>query len=171
MVLQAKRYTQVKTNNYMRILVLFFLIIILKTVDSQNVITYTHGCNGDCTFSYDNNCGPPKDSIIETLRIHIANKRWYSNDIQLSRQKADSIDSFIKSNYNTIKELSNEADENQRAQFVPPAPICFDYEDFKIYVNDSLIKYRLLNKEMDEHGVFLRNDGIIVFNELKKILR
>jgi hypothetical protein len=163
----------------MRIFLLFIFLITIQTAycqksgktTYQKAITYRHGCHGNCNMSYEPDCGLKKDSIIEVIYVTKTAGIYFVNDRQLSQQQAQSLDTLLLNQFGNLKLLVSELDKQSKLQFIPPDPVCYEFEEYQISYKGSTIKYKVLSQEADAYGNFLREKDIRIFKELNKLLK
>jgi len=166
----------------MRLFISLILMFILNNTYSQDLrgtlklLTYIKGCHGSCNYSYADyskieNCGLEKDSIIEIINVFRVNGELYINGRLITKQKADTLESFLKNKSVQIMKLVTDVTIEKNAQFIPPRATCFEFEEFQIYQDKSLISCIILNDDKNENGSFLRQEDIEIFKTLKKIIK
>lgn len=153
------------------------LILFLITIESYcqdkpiQILTYRHGCHGNCDFSYNDSCGLRKDSIIEIIKIVKLNNKYYQNGKLIDNQKLDSLEIFITNNLTIIKGLVTDIKEYSHATFIPPDASCFEFEEYTIHKNDKVYFYKLLNKELSKFGYFIHDNELDFFRRLNKFIK
>ncbi len=163
----------------MRIFLLFILLFIIQTAYcqksgktfSQKVITYRHGCHGNCNFSYDPDCGLKKDSIIEVITVIKTSGIYFINDRQLTQRQQNLLDTLLLNQFGNLKLLVADLDKLSKRQFIPPDPVCYEFEEYQINYKGSTIKYKVLSQDANIYGEFLRDSEIQIFKELNKMIK
>ena len=138
---------------------------------SEKILTYRHGCHGNCNYSYDDTCGLAKDSIIDLIKIVRINDKYYRNDKLLTKQKMDSLNTAITSKLEVIKKLKTDISLDKQAKYVPPIPKCFEFEEYKIYRKGKVLILNVLNHKSNQDGRILLEEEIEIFNKLNMIIK
>jgi hypothetical protein len=153
------------------------LILFLITIESYcqdkpiQILTYRHGCHGNCNFAYDDTCGLDTDSIIEVIKITKIKDSYFRNGELVVNQKINGLDSLLTNNLKIIKKLNDDNWTFSHAKFVPPSPRCFEFEEFKIYKNGKVYSYKLLNNDSSELGYLLRDNEIEFFKMINGLIK
>ena len=159
----------------MKLFFLSILLVINTTIYSQsnheNILTYKHGCQGNCIFSYEDTCAISKDSMIEVINITRNNNLYYKDGIPLSKHKSDSLNTFLLKKIIEIERLDTEVENEQNAKFVSPKPKCFEFEEYQIIITKGQLNYTLLNHEMNKNGSYLNDIEIELFKELNGLIK
>lgn len=143
----------------------------LDLIDNNNVIIYSHGCHGNCNFSYTDSCKFITDSIMESIYLTKTNGKYFYNSNPLDIAKSYSLDTFLINNYDKFVQLDNEVALNYKARFVPPAPVCYEFEIYDFFYNKSHVRLKVLNHDSSEIGYELRENEIYLFEKLKRIIK
>jgi hypothetical protein len=138
-----------------------------KTVQ---ILSYRHGCHGNCDYSYDDSCGLAKDSTIEIIKITKIKDKYYKNGKFLIKQNADSLNLIISENIGIIKKLIFDISNEKYLKFVPPRPKCYEFEEFKINYKGEILNLKILlhvgNGITNEDGCFLHGKEIEFYIKL-----
>ena len=154
----------------MRLYWVLLLLIITNEIYCEDlnkplpVLTYMHGCRGNCNYSYDDSCGIDKDSIFEVIRITKTRNSYFRNGELFISQRMTELDSLLTTNISIIEILNEDDMIDSTAKFVPPSPKCFEFEEFSIYCNGKKYVYKLLDHNSSKLGRILRDKEVEFFN-------
>jgi hypothetical protein len=101
-------------------------------------------------MNYDS-CGLTKDTVFDLIEISKVSGKYYNNGKLISKQKADSLNYLIDSNFASIEKLAQKVEYDKTLKFVPPFPGCCDYEDYTIFKNKKKVHFSVFHEEPGSH--------------------
>jgi len=161
------------------VLIFLFIIVCLYSQNKvEKILTYRHGCHGNCITSYDDSCDCGKDTIIELITINRIDGKYYKNDTLFDKQKADSLRFFVDSKIEIIEKLITDIESAKKLKFVPPYPWCIEFEEYTIYKKNKLIRYEVftlpedkMSNHMNETFTSLKDNENAIFNKINTIIK
>jgi hypothetical protein len=78
---------------------------------------------------------------------------------------------FLRNNDKRIKELIAEVASSYNANFIPPSPLCYEYEEYSIYYNNKNLKIKILDHVADELGNYLNDSDLKIFKDLLNLIQ
>lgn len=123
------------------------------------------------SLNYDYSCKMKRDSVFKTILITNVKERYLSNDKLLSSQKTDSLKMFLQNNDKRIKELIIDLASSYKARFVPPKPLCYEFEEYTFYCKNKSLKFKILDNVADELGHYLHKSDLKMFKDLLNLIQ
>ena len=162
----------------MKIIAIVISFLISLGAQSQNTkgtnfyIKLETGCIGNCTFSSDDSCSKNKSKInVVNYTVEKTKKGYSNNSNSISQDTVNKLKMLLSDkNFKMLKNISIDAKNELKANFVPPAPACYFYEKYSIQMNGSAIVFTRIDHNGNLNGSFLRDEINEIINELNSLI-